>query len=72
MVVANFHFFVPYVGLLRFRVRNDEDGIHVKDSSESWATKHPNPTVSTYWYDRSYAGGLIGRFILVSVAGGQS
>ncbi len=57
---------------LRIRVRYDEDGIHVKDFSESWAITHPDPTANSYWYDLSYAGGLIDRFILVSVDGGQA
>ena len=57
---------------LRIRVRYDEDGIHVNDFSESWATTFSNSTANGYWFDLSYDGALIERFILVSVDGGQA
>ncbi|UCE88504.1 MAG: hypothetical protein JSW10_09150 [Pseudomonadota bacterium] len=57
---------------LRIRVRHDEDVMHVKDFNESLATTHLDPTANCYWYDLSYAGGIIDRFILVSVDGGQA
>ena len=57
---------------LRIRVRYDEDGIHIKNFSEPWATKYPNSTASSYWFDLSYEGALIERFILVSVDDGRA
>jgi len=56
---------------LRIRVQYDEDGIQVKDFSESWATAFSNSTANCYWFDLSFDGALIERFILVSVDGGQ-
>ena len=57
---------------LRIRVRWDEEGIHVKDFKEPWANKHPDPMANSYWYDLSYDGALIERFILVSVDGARA
>ncbi len=57
---------------LRIRARFDEEGIHVKDFSESWATTFSNSTATSYWFDLSYEGALIERFILVSVDDGQA
>ena len=57
---------------LRIRVSYDEDGIVVKDFSESWATTFSNSTASSYWFDLSYEGALIERFILVSVDDGRA
>jgi len=57
---------------LRIRVRWDDVGIHDKDLKEKWAKKHPDHSVNSYWYDLSYDGALIDRFILVSVDGGQA
>ncbi len=57
---------------LRIRMRWDDEGVHVKDFKEPWANKHPDPTANSYWYDLSYDGALIERFILVSVDGGRA
>jgi len=57
---------------LRIRVRWDDEGVHVKDFKELWANKHPDPTANSYWYELSYDGALIERFILVSVDGGRA
>ena len=57
---------------LRIRVRWDDEGVHVKDFKEPWANKHPDPTANSYWYDLSYDGALIERFILVSVDGARA
>ena len=57
---------------LRIRVRWDDEGMHVKDFKEPWANKHPDPTANSYWYDLSYDGALIERFILVSIDGARA
>ena len=57
---------------LRIRVRWDDKGMHVKDFKEPWANKHPDPTANSYWYDLSYDGALIERFILVSIDGARA
>jgi hypothetical protein len=57
---------------LRIRVRWDDVGIHIKDFNASWANNHPDPTAKSYWYNLSYDGALIDRFILVSVDGGKA
>ena len=57
---------------LRIRVRWDDERVHVKDFKEPWANKYPDPTASSYWYDLSYDGALIERFILVSVDGARA
>jgi len=57
---------------LRIRVRWDDAGIHDKDFNEPWAIPQPDQTVNSYWYDLSYDGALIDRFILVSVDEGQA
>lgn len=57
---------------LRIRVRKDELGIHIKNFNESWATRYPVPTATSYWYDLYYDSALIDRFVLVSVDGGQA
>lgn len=57
---------------LRIRVRWDDEGVHVKDFNEPWANKHPDPKADSYWYNLSYDGALIDRFILVSVDGARA
>ena len=57
---------------LRIRVRRDDTGIHDKEFNEPWLITQPNLTATSYWYDLSYDGGLIDRFILVSVDDGQA
>jgi len=57
---------------LRIRVRRDDVGIHIKNFNESWATKHPDSTATSHWYDLYYDSALIDRFTLVSVNGGQA
>ena len=57
---------------LRIRVRWDDEGVHVKDFKEPWANKHHDTTANSYWYDLSYDGALIERFILVSVDGARA
>ena len=57
---------------LRIRVRWDDTGIHDKDFNEPWLITQPNQIATSYWYDLSYDGGLIDRFILVSVNGGEA
>ncbi len=57
---------------LRIRVSWDDNGIHTRDFSESWAIMQPDQTAISYWYDLSYDRGLIDRFILVAVDGGQA
>lgn len=57
---------------LRIRVRWDDEGIHVKGFVEPWANKHPDPSANSYWYDLTYDGALIERFILVSVDGARA
>ena len=57
---------------LRIRVRWDDAGIHDKDFNAPWAITHPGQTATSYWYDLYYDGGIIDRFILVSVDEGQA
>jgi hypothetical protein len=57
---------------LRIRVRWDDAGIHTRNFNESWAITQPDQTTISYWYDLSYDGGLIDRFVLVAVDGGQA
>lgn len=57
---------------LRIRVRWDDEGIHVKGFKKPWANNHSDPTANSYWYDLSYDGALIDRFILVSVDGARA
>jgi hypothetical protein len=57
---------------LRIRVRWDDEGRHVKDFREPWANKHPDSSASSHWYDLSYDGALVERFILVSVDGARA
>jgi len=54
---------------LRFRMRQDDSGIHCDNFQESWATKHPDPHARSYWYEYIYDGNLIERFIMVDVDG---
>lgn len=57
---------------LRIRMRWDDDGVHNQDFKEPWANKHPDPKATSFWYDLSYDGALIERFILVSVDGARA
>lgn len=57
---------------LRIRVRWDDEGVHVKGFKEPWANKHPHPTANSYWYDLTFDGALIERFILVSADGARA
>lgn len=57
---------------LRIRVRFDDAGVHIKEFNEPWVESHPDTTATSYWYDLSYEGALIDRFILVSVDGGKA
>lgn len=57
---------------LRIRVRWDDEGVHVRDFKEVWANKYPDPIANSYWYELSYDGALIERFILVSVDGARA
>lgn len=50
----------------------DDAGIHERNFAESWAVTRPGQTATSYWYDLSYDGALIDRFVLVSVDGGQA
>ena len=57
---------------LRIRVRWDDGGVHTKDFNGPWAITQSDQTATSYWYDLSYNSGLIDRFILVAVDGGQA
>ncbi len=57
---------------LRISVRLDETGINDKSFNAPWAISQPDQIATSYWYDLSYDGGLIDRFILVSVEGGKT
>ncbi len=57
---------------LRFRCRYDDEGTHNKNFKEPWANKHPDSKATSYWYNLSYDGSLIERYILVSVDGGRA
>jgi len=57
---------------LRIRCRYDDEGIANKDFKEEWANKHPDSSAKSYWYNLSYDGSLIERFILVSVDGSRA
>lgn len=57
---------------LRIRVRWDDEGVHIKGFVEPWANKYPDPTANSYWYDLTFDGALIERFILVSVDGARA
>lgn len=57
---------------LRIRVRWDDEGVHVRGFQAPWATKYPDPTANSYWYNLTYDGALIDRFILVSVGGARA
>ena len=57
---------------LRFRCRYDDEGIHNENFKEPWANKHPDKKATSYWYNLSYDGSLIDRYILVSVDGSRA
>ncbi len=57
---------------LRFRCRYDDEGIHNKDFQEPWANKHPDRNATSYWYNLSYDGSLIDRYILVCIDGSRA
>ena len=57
---------------LRIRVRYDDFGIHNKDYTETWMAAFADTSASSYWFDLSYDGALIDRFILVSVDDGKA
>ena len=57
---------------LRFRVKYIDEGIQNDDYQDEWANRHPDAKATGYWYDLSYDGNLIARFILVSVDGGRA
>ena len=57
---------------LRFRVRFDDEGRHVKDFQAPWANNLPDKTAHSYWYSLTYDGALINRYVLISVDGGRA
>lgn len=57
---------------LRIRARWDDEGKHNDNFKQKWANKYPDPNAVSYWYDLSYDGALIERFILVSVDGARA
>ena len=57
---------------LRIRARWDNEGTHLREFHEPWATQYPDPNASSNWYDLSYDGQLIERFIMVSVDGARA
>lgn len=57
---------------LRIRARLDDEGIHVRGFVEPWANNYADPSANSYWYDLTYEGALIERFILVSVDGARA
>ena len=56
----------------RFRTKYIDDGVQNDNFQDEWANRHPDPTAAGYWYDLSYDGNLIARFILVSIDGGRA
>lgn len=57
---------------LRIRVRYDDTGIHNRDYAETWMAAFADPRANSYWFNLSYDGALIDRFVLVSVDGGKA
>lgn len=57
---------------LRIRCRYDDEGTHNKNFQEPWANKHPDNHATSYWYNLTYDGSLIERYILVSVDGSRA
>lgn len=57
---------------LRIRTRSDNEGLHIKGFDEPWAKKFPDPVAHSYWYELTYDGALIDRFIMVSVDGARA
>lgn len=57
---------------LRIRCRYDDEGTHNENFQEPWANKHPDKHATSYWYNLSYDGSLIERYILVSVDGSRA
>jgi hypothetical protein len=57
---------------LRFMIRHDDNGIHVKSFKAPWLDSLSKPASDSYWCDLSYDGGLLHRFVLVPVDGGKA
>lgn len=57
---------------LRFRSSMDEVDIQNDDFVEDWANRYPHRKATGYFYNLSFEGALIDRFILVSVDGGRA
>ena len=57
---------------LRFRSSIDDVDIQCDDFIEEWANRHPDPKARGYFYNLTYDGALIQRFILVSVDGARA
>lgn len=57
---------------LRIRVRYDDTGIHIKDYTETWMKTFAKPKATSHWFDLSYDGALIDRFVLIAVDEGKA
>jgi len=57
---------------LRFRSSYAEQDIQCENFQEPWANCHPDKNARGFWFNLSYNGALIERFIVVSVDGGRA
>jgi len=57
---------------LRFRSSYSDEDVQAENFVEDWANCFPDSKARGYWFNLSYDGALIDRFILVSVDGGRA
>ena len=57
---------------LRVLCSYDDEGTHNENFQEPWANAHPDRSATSYWYNLSYDGSLIDRYILVSIDGSRA